>query len=71
MHEIIQSHKTRVKKIIENARHSINPKFDLKTFKTTSICETPQGEKLTLENMEKIYTKHHPDWDTKFQSFPG
>ena len=70
LHDVIHSHKIRVKKILEDARKKRDD-FSIKNFKTTPICETPQGEKLTLNDMEKFYIKHHPDWDKKFQCFPG
>ena len=70
LHGIVQNHKTKVKNILEVARKNAD-NFDTENFKTTPICETPQGEKLTLNDLEKIYIKYHADWDKKFQCFPG
>ena len=39
--------------------------------KTTPICVTPQQEELTLDCFEKIYTKQHPNWNKKYECFPG
>ena len=70
LHEIVQNHKTKVKNILEVARKNAD-NFDMENFKTTPICETPQGEKLTLNDLEENYIKYHPNWDKKFQCFPG
>ena len=65
VHQIVQTHKAEIAKLLEQTRPSVDD-----NFKSTPICETPQGEKLTLDNLETIYAKHYPEWNKKFQCFP-
>merc|ERR1711862_345413 len=68
LHEIVHKHKAQVKKILADAG---NRPHVISSFNTTPICETPQGEKLTLDDLENIYLRQHPNWDKEYQSFPG
>ena len=65
VHQIVQTHKDEVNKLLRQPRPSVIAKF-----KSTPICETPQGEQITLDHLESIYSRHYPNWDKKFQCFP-
>ena len=65
VHQIIQTHKNEVIKLLTQPRPSVTA-----NFKSTPVFETPQGEQLTLDYLENIYTRHYPDWNKKFQCFP-
>ena len=69
LHEIVQKHRAKVTNIL--AKMKINRPNIGDAFTTTPICETPQGEKLTLNDLEKIYINQHPNWDREYQCFPG
>ena len=69
LHEIVQKHRAQVRNILAKAK--INRPTIGDAFTTTPICETPQGERLTLNDLEKIYLSQHPNWDNEYQCFPG
>ena len=65
----IGNHRAEVKRIVENR---ICPKIET-NFRNIPLCtiKTPMGEKsLTLDDIEKMYTKNFPTWDREFQCFP-
>ena len=69
LHEIVKNHRDQVTNIL--AKMKINRPNIGDAFTKTPICETPQGEKLTLDDLEKIYINQHPNWDKEYQCFPG
>ena len=69
LHEIVWKHRVQVTNILAKAK--INRPTISDAFTTTPICETPQGERLTLNDLEKIYLSQHPNWDKEYQCFPG
>ena len=56
LHEIVHKHKAQMKKILADARKRPHV---ITSFSTTPICETPQGEKLTLDDLEDIYLRQN------------
>ena len=58
-----------MQKVIKNAKKN-QPKIDRDLFLSTEICETPQGVKLTLKEIERIYSDHYPEWNQNLQCFP-
>ena len=65
----IGNHRAEVKRIVENG---IGPKIET-SFRDIPLCtiKTPNGEKsMTLDDIEKMYTKNFPTWDREFQCFP-
>ena len=69
LHEIVRKHRAQVTNILAKAK--INRPTIGDAFTTSPICETPQGERLTLNDLENIYLSQHPNWDTEYQCFPG
>ena len=69
LHEIVRKHRAQVTNIL--AKVKINRPTISDAFTTTPICETPQGERLTLNDLEKVYLNQHPNWDKEYQCFPG
>ena len=67
----ITKYRREVQKIIESVKMNCSS-HDKKqvSFKSTPICESPQGTKLTLDDIEKIYSDQYPEWHKKLQSFP-
>ena len=69
---IVRNHKKEVGRILENAMKN-PPEIDVETFRTTPICtiKTPNGkDPISLNDIEKIYTKSFPTWYQSFQCFP-
>ena len=65
----IGNHRAEVKRIVESR---IVPKIEA-SFRDIPLCaiKTPIGEKsMTLDNIEKMYTKNFPTWEREFQCFP-
>ena len=65
----IGNHRAEVKRIVENG---IGPKIET-SVRDIPLCtiKTPTGEKsMTLDDIEKMYTKNFPTWDREFQCFP-
>ena len=65
----IGNHRAEVKRIVENGNGA---KIET-SFRDIPVCtiKTPVGEKsMTLDDIEKMYTKNFPTWDREFQCFP-
>ena len=70
--KIIKTHIDEVKRIVSKAKKN-HQNIDVQKFKSTLICsiKTPEGEiPLSLNDIEKQYCNHFPDWDKKNQCFP-
>ena len=70
--KIIKTHIDEVKRIVDKAKKN-HQNIDIQKFKSTLICsiKTPEGEiPLSLNDIEKQYCNHFPDWDKKNQCFP-
>ena len=66
---VVNNHKNEVQKMIKNAKKN-QKEIDRDLFISTEICETPQGVKLTLKEIERIYSDHYPEWNQNLQCFP-
>ena len=70
--KIVNHHKNEVKRIIEKDAKN-RQKINDEKFQSISICtiKTPEGEKpMCLKDIEEMYIKNFPGWDTNFQCFP-
>ena len=71
--KIIKTHIDEVKQIVDKVKKKNHQNIDIQKFKSTLICsiKTPEGEiPLSLNDIEKQYCNHFPDWDKKNQCFP-
>ena len=67
----VAKYRKEAQKMIENVKMNLSPDDNKQvSFKSTPICETPQGTKLTLDDIERIYSDQYPDWHQTFQCFP-